>query len=142
MLPAVCGKVHVRRRSKRKVRNKRRYLDERRSRRLHASYLHSTEEDVFLPKDADGQNRWPLPGVYFNSSSGSSSEVFRFRPAKMRRKKTNLNAPLGEASLLEDIWHHLDEITKNKTKSKDFNVILRQWFGWWGRGQVRLIISD
>ncbi|CAK8672566.1 unnamed protein product [Clavelina lepadiformis] len=119
VLPAVCGKVHVRRRSKRKVRNKRRYWDERRSRRLHASYLHSTEEDVFLPKDADGQNRWPLPGVYFNSSSGSSSEVFRFRPAKMRRKKTNLNAPLGEASLLEDIWHHLDEITKNKTKRSD-----------------------
>lgn len=119
----------MRRRIKRKVRKKRRVLDERR--RIGIQRVRSRDDNAARGRQGvgddvtseQGRNRWPLPGVCFESSSGSGSDVWRFR-SPLLRSEAYRDAAKREASLLEDIWCHLDEITQRANRIKGEGVVL------------------
>jgi len=113
-------KPRVHRRVKRKVRKKRRVLDERRRQGLQRIRGHENDPRGWIAAQEDasgstGLNRWPLPGVYFESSSGGSSDVLHLRRSALRRNAC-CDAAAREASLLEEIWSHLDELTQKSSR--------------------------
>nr|XP_002122745.1 uncharacterized protein LOC100183346 [Ciona intestinalis] len=107
--------VRMRRRTKRKVRKTRRVLDEKRRKCIAARGQNKSQNDLNLN---GGQNRWPLPRLYFDSSSGS--DVFRFKP-RAKIVEPCQDSSKREASLLEDIWCHLDEITQKSNLKESFS---------------------